>query len=259
MGLSVAFPFLNAYNNNAIGAPAAYSKALSNKIFAAPQGVGQIDTFAFDYQLSNQVVFENNITDHWLEDNTAVQDHIAVKPNTVTLRGYVAELVLKESIIAAVLGTVQNTLSQAGAYLGKYTPGATQALAAAIAQAQGVEVQISQALSRAAALASLLPGLQPNLTRQQGAVAQLKAYRDARVFFTVYTPFEVYFNMAILSVDAIQPEKSKDYSEITVKMKQLNFITTVNDVTSPIANNSATIAAIHGRIGNISQGFQSVQ
>lgn len=255
MGLATAFD-LRA-NNNPITTPASYSFALGNYTFIAPQGVAQIDTFAFDYQLSNQVVLENEVTDHWLENNTGVQDHIAVKPNIIVLRGYVAELVLKISTVAAILGVVQNTLTQAGAYLGSYTPGAAQALQAAITQAQNVETQISQALSRAATLASLIPGAPPTLTRQQSAMAQLSAYRDARVFFTVVTPFQVYSNMTILSVDATQPEKSKDYSDITVRMKQLKFVNPKNK--SGIAANSAKIAALNAQYGQPNPGFQATK
>ena len=248
MGLATVFAVTNNYNPATT--PAAYSAALAKYIFAAPQGVGQIDTFAFDYKISTQVTLNNEITDHWLEDNTAVQDHIAVKPNIVTMRGYVAELVFTESIIAAVLGTVENTLSQASAYLGKYTPGATQALLKAITQAQNVETQISQALSRAATIASFFTPY--NGTRQQKAFAQLSAYRDAKVFFTVYTPFQVYNNMAITSLTAMQPERSQDYADFSVTMKQLNF---VNSVAAP---NAAAIQANNASIGTPTSGYQTV-
>jgi hypothetical protein len=251
--------FNNVFNNNPPTAPSDYDKSIRSYSFIAPQGVGQIDTFAFDYQVSSKVTLENEITDHWLEDNTSVQDHIAVKPNIVTLQGYVAELVLNVSTVSAILGTVQNALSQAPAYLGKYSPGATQALESAISQAQNVETQISQALSRAATIANLIPGLGPSLTRQQSAFTQLSAYRDARVFFSVYTPFQVYENMAILSVEATQPQNSKDYSDIVVKMKKLNFVNTVGINSSGIAQNSASIAAIRSQVGNAVPGFKAVQ
>ena len=108
MGLQL--PFISSLNKNLSITPAAYSAAIAKYVYMAPQGVGQIDAFAFDYQTTNQVRLENEITDHYLEDNSAVQDHIAIKPNIVILRGYVAELVLKVNVISAVLGTVENGL-----------------------------------------------------------------------------------------------------------------------------------------------------
>ena len=47
----------------------------------------------FDIIQSHSVSIQNQITDNYLENNTAVQDHIAHAPLTVTLSGISAELV----------------------------------------------------------------------------------------------------------------------------------------------------------------------
>lgn len=211
-----------------------YTAAFNNYVYAAPQGVGQIDSFTFDYQLSNEVRMDNEITDHWLEDFTAVQDHIGVKPKIVILRGYVAELVFKVSFFEQLFAGVQNALSQVPAYLGSYTAGTTLALTKAITQAQNIEQQAVQAFNRAAGIVNLVSLATGAQTKQQKAFAQLSALRDAKILFTVFTPFQVYTSMAITQLTATQREKSKDYSEFSVTMKQVNITgaTTANSSTA---------------------------
>ncbi len=219
----------SASNVNAPGASALYQSFLYPTL-GPIAGVGQIGPFTFDDEQDDAVTGSNTITDHWVEDNTAVQDHIGVEPFKVTLKGVVSELVFSrasEGLVLSALQTVENTLSQADAYLGKYTPGATQTLVSAISQAQNVAIQIEQAASRAAQIANFfLSG--PAANKQQTAFAQLNALRLARIIFTVYTPFQVFYNMAIESVQATQPALTKDKSMFVVTMKQLQFTSSLS-------------------------------
>lgn len=218
---------LNRQNNsNSRDAAFDYSDAFYNRTVIAPAGVGQIGAFVFDYQGAAEVDMDNDITDHWVEDNVLVQDHIAVKPNMVLLSGFTAELSLQASLAARIndlIGTVENTLSQAPAYLGKYSPGTTSSMLKAITQVQNVVTQIEQAAARAGQIASFFQS-GPALNKQQAAFAQLSALRDARILFTVFTPFQVFYNMAIMSLKAVQTEKTRVMSDFTVHMKQIKLI-----------------------------------
>lgn len=49
--------------------------------------------FLFDIPEEDQIALRSDITDHFLEDNTSVVDQIALKPEEVSVRGLVAELV----------------------------------------------------------------------------------------------------------------------------------------------------------------------
>lgn len=231
---------------NVPGAAALYQSYLYPTIYA-PYGVKQIGPFAFDDEHDDSVSQANTITDHFVETNEAVQDHIGVEPFRVTLKGVVSELVFSqasEGLVLSALQTVENTLSQADAYLGSYTPGATQTLLSAISQAQNVAVQIEQAASRAAQIASFfLSG--PASNRQQEAYAQLSALRLARTIFTVYTPFQVFYNMAIENIQATQPALSTTKSTFTVTMKQIQFTSSLS---------SSSFSAQYG--GNAAYGYQ---
>lgn len=206
-----------------------FAEAVSNCSIIIPEGVAQIGSFAFDYRETEEEALESEIPDHWLEDNTAAHDHIAVKPVRVTLSGYVGELVMPASTLKTLLGALTaatNALSILPVFLGQQTAGNQQAIAQAISQAQSVVVQVGQTIARAAQLANLLQGLLsgPSRNKQQQAFLQLKAYWQAGIIFTVVTPFETLTNMAIESIRVVSPEDSKDWSRYVVRMKQLQFV-----------------------------------
>lgn len=48
--------------------------------------------FLFDIPEDDEIQLRSDVTDHFLEDNTAVADQIALKPEEITLRGLVAEI-----------------------------------------------------------------------------------------------------------------------------------------------------------------------
>jgi hypothetical protein len=58
----------------------------------------------FDIATDWSVELNSDITDYYVEDNTAVQDHIALKPKMVTISGYQGELVTRTEQDAAGFG-----------------------------------------------------------------------------------------------------------------------------------------------------------
>lgn len=228
-----------------------FSLAASNISIIVPVGVEQVGAFAFDLQENNDVLLDNDIPDHYLEDNTAAQDHIAVKPDIVTLSGWVVELNLPNGGLKTIIGaltTATNGLSQLPIFLGTQTPGAVQALQAAISQAQSVVIQVEQAVARAAQLANLLIGLVSGqqLNRQQAAYLQLRSLRDAGIIFTVYSQFQTHYNMTIESLRFVQPPDSQGWSRVVVRMKKMNVI---GDAGAPNyeANLSSPVASAQGQ------------
>jgi hypothetical protein len=234
-----------------------FSDAIQNSTIIIPEGVEQIASFAFDYRETEEVLLESEITEHWLEDNTTASDHIGVRPTVVTLTGWVVELNMPKGILLTILGALQsatNSLSVLPVFLGAKTPGAAQKIEQAISQAQNVVVQVEQAVARAAQLANLLSGLLGGDSRdkQQKAYLQLKAYQQARIIFTVVTPFETHINMAIESIRATQPSDSTGWSKFIVRMKQINFVGDNNQpnysatLSSPVASAQGQAATTNG-------------
>jgi hypothetical protein len=238
-------------NVNAPGFVTNFANALAACTIIVPEGVAQIGAFAFDYQEVEEVELDAEITDHWLEDNVAAQDHIGVRPTMVTLSGYVAELTMTALQLKTVLGALQaatNSLTALPVFLGHLTPGAAQALEQAISQAQSVVVQVAQSVARAAQIKNLLSGLLngPALNKQQRAYLQLQAYQQARIIFTVKTPYQVFYNMAIESLRVVRPPDSKEWSKFTVRLKQLNFVGSAQQP-NYAANLAAPVALAQGQ------------
>lgn len=213
---------------NIPGTAPQYQAFLVSGRTVAPLGVRQIGPFAFDYEGDDNVSQQSEITDHFVEGNTAVHDQIGIRPVQITLKGSVSELVFGAALSNALLTTlttVENGLSATNAYLGKYTPGATQKLLTTISQAEAIAVQIEQAAARIAQIASFF--VLPGTNKQQQAYAVLSSLQLARVIFTVYTPFQVFTQMAIENFDITQPAGTKTQSNITVRMKQLQFVNNI--------------------------------
>lgn len=218
--------FLGPVDNNVNpnGISKLYSDEYFDRVVVAPSNLKQIGGFAFDYEGDDMVTTESEATDHWLEDNVAVQDHIGLKPVIITLRGFTSELALNNNLgnqLINSLNAVQTTLTTVIAYTGKYNAGTLAKMQTAISQAQNIAIQIEQAVSRGLQILSLFQG--PKWTKQQQAYAALSALQNARVVFSVFTPYRIYNNMIIISLKALQSEKSKTMTDFTVVMKQLNF------------------------------------
>lgn len=215
---------------NSISSVQNYINGVSGKYILNPHGMKGIAGFVFDYEGDDQLVMESDITDHFAEDNSSVQDHIALKPYRVTLRGFVSELVLPASNqgLFGALTTLQSKMGTVGAYLGKYTPQALQKLqgnvSRAVSQVQNYANTASQYLNQAKNIAALFGGGTGAPTKQQQAFVALASLRDQRQIFNVLTPWTLLPGMAIESLVLVQNRRSKTVTDISVTMKQMRFV-----------------------------------
>jgi hypothetical protein len=232
-----------------------YLNSLANKFIVRPKTAKGIAGFVFDYDGDSTVTLSSEITDHYLESNDPIQDHIAQKPVRITLRGFVSELAQKapEGIVGA-LSTIQNKLTAVPAYIGRYTPGAVQGIQKGINAAQATVNEINLGLSKVQNIVSFLPTLlpssSPRQTKQQAAFAQLASLWESRQIFTVETPFRYFDAMAIESLSFLQPEDTRDWCDITVTMKQLRFVETRTISSSSVFSGRSAIQ----RQGKANQG-----
>ena len=95
--------------------------------FVAPHNDFGLGGYVFTLQGEDTATLSSDITDHYTEDNKAVQDHIAIKPKRITLRGYVGELIYNASGQSpTILQTVTQKLTQLSAFLPALSASATQ-------------------------------------------------------------------------------------------------------------------------------------
>ncbi len=206
-----------------------YIDCLANRYIVSPRNARGIGGFVFDYEGETAVRRQSDITDHWLEDNTAVQDHVAQKPARITMRGFVAELVLRREGVVAEIAILQNKLTTVNAYLGSYTPGAVQTISAALTQTQKTLSKINRSITRAKNIVGFFSGSVPSQTAQQKAYAELECLYETRQVFVVITPFKIFDNMLIESLNMMQPEETKFQSDIIVTLKQIRMVEVINE------------------------------
>lgn len=199
-----------------------------------PQAPGLL----FHYEGENTIMLDSDITDHFVEDNTAIQDQIALKPEMINTAGFIGEL---NDIGPARLIPLKKIAAKLTS-IGAYTPGlsATAILAyneAAFLYATG------EAVGNAAVSAwSTLSGGSPSgpgqtiingnglsvpfgktQTAQQKMFQQFYGYWRERTLFTVQTPWAIFTNCAIKSLRAIQDAETEVISTFEVSFKPLRF------------------------------------
>ena len=196
--------------------------------------------FLFHYEGENTITLQSDITDHYVEDNTAINDQIALAPEMVKASGFIGELndVVPPEI--AFLKTSINKLTALGAYQPELTVSAlrtynaafqayyaaksvTDSAVASWASITGtggaVEITGTETEAELAALASN----NISQTKQQIAFQQFYGYWRNRTLFTVQTPWAIFKNMAIESVTATQDADTDMISNFEVSFKIMRF------------------------------------
>ena len=225
MGINTLIP-KTAFPSN-ISSVSSLGKYLASQESGIVSDHVNIGGFVFDYAGELEAELKADITDHYTENNTVIQDHIALAPVRLVMRGLVGELVAGpgESGINALLGGLQNSLTSINSYIGGKTPQAIVKASKAITQVQKVTTQISNAVSKGKSLLNFLKDGALSATKQAEAFKNLSSLLENRVPFIVETPYRKYDNMVIESLRSVQPEDSKYLSEFTVVLKQIRMAT----------------------------------
>ena len=197
-----------------------------------------IGGFEFDYIHEQRMEAGSSITEHWTENNFFLQDHVALKPVRLVLRGYVADVKQTRTQAVGIIGALTAVLSPVAPYMTKYTPGTAAKMGSAIQTAFAVEGQLRNAISTGTAVVKTVgtiagvAGLMP--TACQKAFKTLEGLRELQYRFAVVTPFKTYKNMMMENLVMVSPEDTRGYTDITVTLKEIR---TTADLVQTGANN----------------------
>ncbi len=184
-----------------------------------PQGIAG---FKMDIVETDDLNLSTQITDHYSEENVALQDHIAIAPTVYTLTGLVGELFIEktqaEQFAQAVLDRLQP--------LGVISPSMSQSAQKALEAAKQAKQAADAALNTFGTLKEAIYGSQPELTRQQRAYDFFEKLINGRALLTVETPWKTFDNMAIETANFSQDAESRDKSRVTITVKQMRFVAT---------------------------------
>ncbi len=253
--------------------------ALSNLVLISPQAVvgyqpqnpdnadGTVSTsaqppaFLFHYEGEQILALASDITDHYVEDNTAVQDQIALKPETFTTHGYIGELNDITPKALSLLKLAADKLTTVAAYQPGLSVTAQLAYDEAFFLYQVGANALNSAVSAWSSVANLVTGssgqsvisasglsVGSNQSKQQVALQQFYGYWRQRVLFTVQTPWAVLQNMALASVRAIQDAETDVITDFEVSFKM------IRKASSLLASAGSAIS-FSGRAGTQASGL----
>jgi|SRR5579859_38165 len=187
----------------------------------------------FHFEGEQSAVLDSDITDHYVEDNTAINDQISLHPDTITTQGFIGEL---NDVPATPALQIAQQLAQKLTLISGYTPALSQSAILAYDEAAFIYAQIASASAAYTSARSTINGdggetvigtfgVQefPNQTLQQQIYQRFVEYRLKRTLFTVQTPWAVYQNMAIKSLRAIQSPETNTVTDFEVSFKMMRF------------------------------------
>ena len=201
-----------------------------NQAVVRVAGASGLEGWLFDIPQEETLKLSKDITDHYTEDGSFLNDHRVIQPKTITLRGLVGELVdfyKDNSVIGKVegfTGALTNRLSTIEAYsYGYLSPQALQTARQITAKAQYAVAQVKALQQRSESVIGFFREQGETKTKQQQAYDKLSALYKTDQLLTIETPWTPMENMMIQELSFAQREDSKDESEITITLKEIRI------------------------------------
>jgi len=197
-----------------------------------PSQLVQPPAFLFDYEGEQTTEVISDITDHYIEDNTAIQDNIALNPVRVTTKGFISELNDVTPGILQPLKLVAQKLTAVNAYAPSVSATAQEAYDQAFQAYQIATNAFNAAVSAWSSVAgggapgiSVISGTtlfkQPGQNKQQTAFQLFYGYWYNRTLFTIQTPWAIFQNMAIERLRPVQSEDTQTFTTFECTFKQI--------------------------------------
>lgn len=220
-----------------------------------PSTLDQPPTFMFNYEGEQTVELNSEITDHFIEDNTAIQDQIALKPVRVVTKGFISELNNVTPTILQPLKTIAQKLTAINSYAPSISETSQIAYDQAFQTYQIATNAINAAISAWASVSgggvSVISGnfpiaVQLAQNKQQTAFQTFYGYWYNRILFTIQTPWAIFQNMAIEQLRPVQSEDTKTFTTFECTFKQIRTASTANSLPQSsvsqgrLSNQSAT-------------------
>lgn len=188
----------------------------------------------FDIIKEHSISVQNQITDNYLENNTAVQDHIAHSPITVTVSGLIGELIYKPAPKSYIeekstpylqngwnkaTGLIKNEKIRATTNkLGELTvllPPVSNAMQVARNASSYIEASVNRYIQMFVPTEDRL--------RLEQVYSNLLILRNNNKAFRVQTPFKELDSMYIQSITLRQGNENY-VGDISITLKQLRFV-----------------------------------
>jgi len=187
--------------------------------------------FEFDFRTEQRVDASSDITEHYTEDNHFFQDHAALKPTQLTMRGFVSDLAQtkRKSYGFLGIGQLMAALAPVTPYVSRYAPGASRIMGKALSEIDKVDRQLTQIGNLAGSIMKLIaPKVFP--TKCQSAYKKLEELRQAQCPFMVIQPFTARSSktafefMLIKQLTLVSPSDTLGQTEVTIVLQEIRTL-----------------------------------
>lgn len=199
--------------------------------------------FVFDIKKEYKLNLNSDITDHYVEDNVAIQDHIGLKPVILEVLGSIGEVTLKDKVgeqsdLDNYLKNQkdQNIFNSVDSYLGRmgsltsFTPNIINQSLDVYNTAKFGYSTVSKVINLDKRDSTSSRRFAYNSVYDEDVIAQTKQFEWVNWFkiqwwnrasFTIITPYGVLTDMYILDLSASQPENTRYVTNLSIKFKQI--------------------------------------
>ena len=179
--------------------------------------------YLFHIEGDNMIELQSDITDSYIETNSAINDHIALKPERVTVQGFIGEL--NDIFPIAPLGFGASFIAQKLTTLSAYSP---ELSASALIALNSVILAYQVAANLASSVGQTIATIkgQQYITKQAYYFGLFYSAWANRTLYTIQTPWNKYNNMAIESLRATQDSTTRMITDFEITFKKLRFIDT---------------------------------
>ena len=212
------------------------SSVIDTAALVTPQEDVGFNGWLFHIPQDSSLEFNSNITDHYVENNKAVQDNVSLQPIEYTVTGLIGELNWRDVYdkTQQAVAAVEDKLPILSILTPELTAQALQTFnlvdkayntakklekLAGDNNDDGVYEQFLKQAGKS--FTSAIPG---KLKQQELAVNFFFWAWQGRKLFRVQTPWRIFENMVIKSCRATQSESGKTATNLVITFKQLNII-----------------------------------
>ena len=205
--------------------------------------------FIFDLKKDYKLNLSSEITDHYVEDNLAVQDQIGLKPIIIEVSGNIAEVNLNSAGKAMNEAKIKNEISsnkEAKANIFNSVDSYLYRMGSLTSFAPNLTNQALDIYNSAKSVYNMTNKV-INLDKRDSSQDLKKKYQNSeeynvdvikqtmqfewvnwfktqwwnRAAFSIVTPYGVFDSMYIMDLSATQPENSRYVTNLTIKFKQI--------------------------------------
>lgn len=196
--------------------------------------------FKFNIPQKEIIKMQSEITDHFVDTNSPVQDHIARKPVTITLQGLQGEFFYSVNQIEDTLAKVVPTLTLVNQFLPELTPHVMKLKTFKKDYIKNLMLKEGQSLLKGDGVLSLgdkfnvawntlngvdmfktFQSLYKFKSSQTRAFFFFEALWNSRQTYTIETTWKQYENMAVMDIQPVR-DNNADITDFTITFKQIN-------------------------------------